>query len=157
MTKASGTVVANLAGNVTKTNYCYYFVTPASATNIELQFVFSSSPGDGFFDIDNITLNSISNLIKNGDFETIPQNQSIAPWYPWSVNFCPQVCTAQVVNKTTSEYFHSFLTSGVGILLNQAVATNTIGRKFVYLLEFGLSYTTALGIPGTCSITLKTT
>ena len=48
---------------------CYYFVIPASASSIQVQFDFSSLFQNTYVDLDNVTLNSTNNLIENGGFE----------------------------------------------------------------------------------------
>ena len=137
-TQASGVVTSMLVPNGTFEYYCYYFVTPASASSIELQFVFSTVFGNGIAILDNVTLNSTENLISNGDFEL---NNATAlgyqyEWSSWSSSACEEHCITFPGDQYGATDFPSFLATGTGITLSQTVAIDTVGRRFVYRLGF---------------------
>jgi hypothetical protein len=137
--------------------YCYYFVTPASASNIQLQFVFSSTIFNVYTILDDVTLNSTENLIINGDFGIYSATPSGYPyqWSSWTSSEC-QSCLATPANGNGATGFSGFLASGVGITLSQTVAINTVGRQFVYRLGFWFQCAVADDDPTeSCSLLVK--
>ena len=137
-TQASGVETTLHLFNGTFQYYCYYFVTPASATNVQLQFTFASTYGNVGGILANVTLNSTENLIANGDFELndVTDNPFQYQYPSWTISECGSYCQSFPGDLFGITNFPSFVASGAGITLSQTATINTVGRQFVYRLGF---------------------
>lgn len=90
--------------------------------------------------VDDITLNSTTNLITNGGFQTT-YGSSGNSGQPSTVSTCPgtTICSAYAIDADPTANSYSFYSNGVSITLDQTVAINTVGKEFVYSLGFLLS------------------
>jgi len=139
------------------TYYCYYFVPSTSASNINVQFTFSNVYASGAIYLDDVTLNSTVNLIKNGDFETVEANDT-APLPPWTSSTCGANCIGIVTTQDPRTGSYSFGTTGTVVTLSQTVAINTVGQQYVYQLGFWIRcYMTSGNTPYLFFVTLTTT
>jgi len=157
-TVATGTVATLTASGVAGGYYyyCYYFVPSSTATHITLQFTFVTS-GNAVIDIDNVQLNSTSDLIVNGDFQTLSSTFAVnpVPDPPWYITQCGTCNPTQATNCGVGGSVCFYAAGGNSITLTQTVAINTVGQLYVYLLAFQLDFSC---LSQTClvAVTLQT-
>ena len=159
-TQSNGIVTTMTVGNSSFQYNCFYFVTPANATSVQLEFTFTTYLYYTYAYLSNVTLNSTSNLIENGNFETYQYINNTDYQYtfpPWNISGCGSLC----------EYYPAYLDyipvndtiglTAVNLKLSQTVALNTVGNQSVYQLIYWFRCLVYDDPTAYCSYTVKLT
>ncbi len=134
-------------------------MTSATASSVILEFIFSVGLGYGVTILTDVTLNSTSNLIQNGDFEIYNETNSSSSYEysSWTLTQCEGSCANAPVSLAFSPNSTGIATAGVGIQVSQTVALNTVGTQSIYRLGYWFECIIYSDPTDVCSYTVQLT